>query len=105
MPTPDDPRSAAVRPGGRVPDRTFLFDLPASEARLRGQSPSREDEPGGVDRLDAEDLAFYQRVREGYLALSSGAPDRYTLIPSDGSIEETTEYLRAALGSMFGVTA
>jgi dTMP kinase len=88
--------------GSRVPDATLLFDLASEQARLRGQSQSRQEEPGGVDRLDAENLAFYQRVREGYLSLSESAGDRYRVIPSAGSIEETTARLESALVSVFG---
>lgn len=89
--------------GSRVPDRTFLFDLPAEQARLRGHSQSRQEKPGGVDRLDAEDLAFYERVREGYLRLSQNAADRYSVITSSESIEETTRRLEAALGALYGI--
>ncbi|MEJ2086151.1 MAG: dTMP kinase [Acidobacteriota bacterium] len=88
--------------GSRVPDTTFLFDLSAREARERGQSVSRQNEPGGVDRLDAEDLAFYERVREGYVYLAEQDQERYLLIPSSGSIEETTAQLEAALAELFG---
>jgi len=91
--------------GSRVPDRTFLFDLPAEQARIRGHSQVRQAKPGGVDRLDAEDLAFYERVREGYLSLSQHAADRYSVISSVGSIEETTSRLETALGDLFGIEA
>ena len=55
--------------GERRPDRTLLFDLPAEAARARGHSLSRQGR-GEVDRLDAEDLAFYERVRGGFLAMA-----------------------------------
>lgn len=88
--------------GRRVPDRTLLFDLPAVMARDRGHSPDRRREPGGVDRLDAEGLAFYDRVREGYLKLAEAAPDRFMLIDASGSVEETHRRVDAALGEIFG---
>lgn len=88
--------------GCRVPDRTLLFDLPADVARDRGHSPSRRNEPGGVDRLDAEGLAFYERVRQGYLELTAAAPDRFVVIDSSGSIEQTREHLDVALNEIFG---
>ncbi len=88
--------------GSRVPDATFFFDLASEQARTRGHSQSRQQEPGGVDRLDAENLAFYDRVRQGYLSLANSAEDRYKVIPSAGSIEETTARLEAALASLFG---
>ena len=44
------------------PDRTYLFDLePEEAARRRAQARA-------ADRFEAEDVAFFQRVRAGYLA-------------------------------------
>jgi len=90
--------------GGRVPDRTLLFDLPAELARSRGHSLSRQDEPGGVDRLDAEDLAFYDRVRLGYLELAAAEPERIRVIDSAGSIEDTQRQVDTVLTEVFGAT-
>lgn len=87
---------------GRVPDHTLLFDLPAALARERGHSPGRQKEPGGVDRLDAENLEFYERVRQGYLDLSVAATERIKVIDSAGSIAETQEQVAAALNEIYG---
>jgi dTMP kinase len=89
--------------GSRVPDRTLVFDLSAELARERGHSPGRQSEPGGVDRLDAEGLDFYERVRQGYLDLAAAAPGRITVIDSSGSIEETRRQVARALDEIFGV--
>jgi dTMP kinase len=74
--------------GCRVPDHTILFDLPAAEARRRGQSKERS-ESGEVDRLDAEALDFYERVRRGFLDLAKLEPARFSVVDSRGSFEET----------------
>ncbi len=81
--------------GGRTPDHTLLFDLPAEQAHRRGQSAAREV----VDRLDAEDLAFYRRVREGYLELAAGSP-RFSVIDSSGPTERTAEQVRRRLSEL-----
>jgi len=88
--------------GCRVPDRTLLFDLPAAAARDRGHSPGRRSEPGGVDRLDAEGLVFYERVRQGYLELALAEPERFVVIDASGSIEQTRDRVDAALTEIFG---
>ncbi len=75
-----------IATGSRRPDRTLLFDLPAELARDRGQSAGRR---AGVDRIDAEDLAFYERVRQGYLALAAAEPHRFVKVDAAGSREET----------------
>jgi dTMP kinase len=88
-----------IATGGRVPDHTLLFDLPAEEAHRRGQSTTREV----VDRLDAEDLAFYRRVREGYADLAAADPRRFTAIDSSGPSELTERRLRQVLSELLGV--
>jgi dTMP kinase len=89
-----------VATGGRVPDRTLLFDLPAEEARARGHSPSRR-ERGAADRLDAEGLAFYERVRRGFLERARDEPERFRTVDSSRSSEETQAQVRAELGRWF----
>jgi dTMP kinase len=84
----------------RTPDLTLLFDLPAEVARERGQGHEREAEPGGVDRLDAENLAFYTRVREGYLEAAVREPGRFRMIDSSGSLSETEDQVRQALADV-----
>lgn len=74
--------------GRRDPDHTLLFDLPPSVAQSRGQSESRR-EAGDVDRLDAESLAFYERVRQGYRAVAEAAPERVAVIDSAGDKDAT----------------
>jgi dTMP kinase len=88
--------------GGRRPDRTLLFDLPAEAARHRGLSESRRGRPGGVDRLDREELAFYERVRGGYLELARAEPERFRVIDSTGEREETWRQVRDALSDLPG---
>lgn len=83
---------------GRTPDRTLLFDLPADKARARGHSPSRQ-ERGAADRLDAEALDFYERVRRGFLAMAEGNP-RFRVIPSDGPFQDTEARVREALSDL-----
>jgi len=85
--------------GGRRPDLTLYFDLPAEQARARGHSHHRRAS-GRVDRLDAEDLAFYERVRAGYLELARSEPERIRVIDSSGSLETTEGAVRAALAPL-----
>ncbi|HSL83199.1 MAG TPA: dTMP kinase, partial [Thermoanaerobaculia bacterium] len=76
-----------VATGGRAPDRTLLFDLPAERARERGAGD--REAGGAADRLDLEELAFYGRVREGFLALARAEPERFRVIDSAGTKEDT----------------
>jgi len=58
---------------GLRPDLTILLDIPAEEglARKRGKKP---------DRFEQEDIAFHQRVREGYLKLAANDPQRWLVV-------------------------
>jgi dTMP kinase len=94
-------RIDAIATGGRTPDHTLLFDLPAEEAHRRGQSTTREV----VDRLDAEDLAFYRRVRQGYAELVRAEPGRFTTIDSSGPAERTWRRVRQVLAELLELPA
>lgn len=83
--------------GGRVPDLTLLFDLPAEEARSRRLARARQR---GADRLDAEELSFYERVRQGFLRQAAHEPGRFRIIDSAGDPGRTEEQVRAALGEL-----
>ena len=97
-------RIDAIATGGRQPDATLLFDLPAAVARGRGQSKSRR-QTGAVDRLDAESLEFYERVREGYLALAAAEPERFRVLDSSGELAATRQRLESTLAALFSCAA
>ena len=75
-----------------VPDLTLLYDLTAALAAKRKQKLSR-----AKDRLENEKLAFFRRVRKGYLDLAENQPGRFKVIEASQTIEEirreTTELL------------
>lgn len=63
--------------GARRPDLTLLFDLPVPVglARARGRS--------APDRFESEQVHFFERVRETYLARAAAEPDRMVIIDAD----------------------
>ncbi len=91
----------ALATGARRPDLTLLFDLPPEEARRRGHAPDRD---GGTDRIDVESLAFYTRVREGFLRLAEREPERFRLIDSAASAEQTELAVRDALAAFLDLS-
>ena len=76
--------------GGLVPDRTLLFDIDPRIGLERATT-------GGADRIEAESLAFHQRVREGFLDIADGEPERVRVIDASGSVEQVAERTIAAL--------
>jgi dTMP kinase len=90
--------------GEREPDLTLLFDLPAELARSRGQGDDRL-EAGKVDRLDQEELGFYERVRHGYLEVARQAPERVRVIDATLDVERIQKDVVSLLDSYLGVPA
>lgn len=66
---------ARVAHPGLVPDLTLLLDI-APDA---GLARARQRGAGG-DRFEDEQLAFFTRVREGYLALARAEPLRWRVL-------------------------
>ncbi|MEM8961359.1 MAG: dTMP kinase [Acidobacteriota bacterium] len=81
--------------GGRMPDHTLLFDLPGESARERAT---------GGDRLDAEALAFYERVRAGFLDVARRDPERVVVIDATADIETTWRRVEAHLRAWFDLS-
>jgi dTMP kinase len=65
-----------------TPDLTILLDCPVetglARTRLRTNSGDR-----GPDRFEGAEIAFHQRVREGFLTLARNEPDRVRLVNSE----------------------
>lgn len=64
--------------GGLLPDLTLLLDLSAEDGLKRRRSD------GSWNRLDDYDLAFHERVRQGYLQLAEADPQRWVRIDASG---------------------
>ena len=67
-----------IATGGLRPDLTLLLDIPAEVGQERKARASANG--GEWNRLDAESLAFHQRVRAGYLELAAAEPERILIV-------------------------
>ena len=70
-----------IATGGLLPDRTLLLDIDAVLGIQRATS-------NGADRLEAEDIAFHERVRAGFLQIAAENPDRVRVIDASGEVED-----------------
>ena len=68
--------------GNAMPDLTFILDVPTkvSLARIKQRA---SDLP---DRMERENIEFYEKVRAGYLLLAKSMPERVVVI--DGTQNE-----------------
>lgn len=84
--------------GNLYPRLTVIFDLPESVGLDRARSRNAtSDDLQRESRLEGEDLRFHRRVREGYLALAEGSPERYLVVDASGTVDEVFDRLLAAL--------
>ena len=88
-----------IATGSRRPDRTLFFDVSPGVARERGRARSAAPD-GDPDRLDRERSEFFERVRAGYLELARSDPERFVVLPADGSVKETRALVRSALADL-----
>ncbi len=81
------------------PDITFLLDVP-TELGLR-RARSRQDGQPAPDtaesRFEEKGLAFHQRVRSGFLALSERYNQRYAVIDASQTPEHTDRQVKNVL--------
>lgn len=82
--------------GGLTPDISVLLDLPVEEG-LR-----RRERGGEWNRLDAYDLAFHRRVREGYLALAAAEAGRWCVIDASPSERTVQRAVQEAVDARLG---
>lgn len=79
--------------GGLVPDLTLLLDL---DPELGLQRAAQRGHP---DRLERADLAFHQRIRQGFLDLAVREPERFVVLDATQSAEKLAELVWEGVSS------
>jgi dTMP kinase len=82
--------------GAAMPDFTILLDLDAATGHARAVASSASE--GGTqqeDRIEAQPLAFFESVRQGYLDLAAAEPDRIAVIDASEGIEQVSDAILA----------
>jgi len=76
--------NAATR--GLTPALTVLLGMPVEAGLARKKDKKR-------DRFEQEDIAFHQRVREGYLKLAASEPKRWLVLDATQSKRKIAELI------------
>ena len=71
---------------GLKPDLIVLLDIPVEEGLARKRVKKQ-------DRFEQEDIAFHQRVREGYLKLAANDPQRWVVVDASQSKAKIREII------------
>lgn len=86
-----DRLAEAAHPGLK-PNRTLVFDCPYEVSRARLAKTGR-----ALDRFEREDRAFFDRVRNTYLAIARAEPERVRLIDASGEHAAVRDQIKTAL--------
>jgi dTMP kinase len=76
---------------GRQPDLTLWFDLPAQTAAARRAAVR------APDRFEAEDLAFFERVRAAYARRYEQSPQRFARLDAAAEPAAVWSQIEAAM--------
>lgn len=82
---------------GLVPDLTILLDAPVATGQARTRAR------GTPDRLDAESLAFHERVRAAYLDLARREPARFVVVDAGGDQDSVRRAIDAVADRLLGL--
>lgn len=85
--------------GGLWPDMTLLLDLPVETGLARARARNgREGLTQSEGRFEAEELAFHQRIRSGFLARAARWPERFCVLNAALSPQMLYKQALKALG-------
>lgn len=88
---------------GMRPDLTMLLDIDAATglARARGRNDIRGLE--GEARFENEEIAFHERVRQGYLTLAEQEPERIRVVDASPSPDRIEMEIRRIVVMVSGI--
>lgn len=86
---------------GLRPDVTFVLDCPVELGLARTH---RRRGAAAADRFEAEDVAFHERVRRGFLTLAGEDSTRMLVIDGSRSTEEVHRTILAASAERLGIS-
>lgn len=90
----------AFATGGLQPDLTIYLDIAPEEGLARRQAGAEQG--AEWNRMDAQALAFHQRVRAGYLALIAEDPARWVRVQANAPREAIQAAIQAIVLARLG---
>ncbi|MGE5170266.1 MAG: dTMP kinase [Rudaea sp.] len=80
------------------PDLTLLFDVPSAVSRERLDRMQARGR--ALDKFEREERAFFERVRDGYLARAAAEPGRFRVIDSTRPVAEVRAELARIIAAV-----
>jgi len=76
--------------GGLIPDMTIFLDVDVKAGLARRTVGQAE-----INRMDLQEIEFYERVRMGYLTLATLGPERWIIIDANRPVDEIQADIRS----------
>lgn len=83
---------------GTMPDLTLILDIDPAQGLARAAARR-----GGEDRYERMQVAFHERLRNGYQAIAKAEPARCALIDASVGIDDIQAAIRATVTDRLGV--
>ncbi len=77
--------------GGLKPDLTLLIEIDLATSQARAEARNRRG--NRTDRMEEQEAAFYNRVRDAYSALAAAEPERFRTIDGRAGVDEVAEQI------------
>lgn len=87
-----------VTVGENRPDLTLILDLPAKVGLARAAGRGVE-----ADRFEKENLAFHNKLRQGFRSLARTEPERCKLVDAGADADTVAEAIRGIVRDRFGL--
>ena len=85
--------------GGLKPDLTVYLDIPVEEG-LRRKWAAYQAGEAELNRMDRKELAFHQRVREGYLRMAAAEAERWLVLDASRTVEAIQRDIGKRVGEL-----
>jgi dTMP kinase len=86
--------------GESEPDLTLILDIPI-ELGIARANTRNADTRSGEDRFERMDRGFHTRLRDGFLDIAAGAPERVTVIDADTTPDSVADAVWQAVSARF----
>lgn len=80
-----------------IPDLTVLLDAPVSVGLARAKGRAL------LDRIEAEAVAFHEKVRAGYLSIAAEESARFVVVDAEGELDAVEDAIFAAVARRFSL--
>ena len=85
---------------GLIPDMTILLDVPLEVSRSR-LLERQANTNSSADRIEQAGEEFHRRLREGFLEMAKGAPQRFVVVDSSKELEAVNKNIEEAVLKLF----